>query len=314
MIGILLINLGTPDAPTVNAVRRYLREFLTDPRVVNLSFLPRWLLVNVIIAPFRAYSSAKLYKSIWQAAGSPLLLNSQKLQNKISQQLGGGYVVELGMRYGAPSIKQALKNLMQHNCRKIIVLPLFPQYSNAATGSAIAKTLFELQQYWHIPEIKVYKDFYDRPEYIYSLSNSTKKSLHKIKFDHLLFSYHGLPANADGAEYYRVQCYATTRLVAAELGLAAKQYGTAFQSRLGRLPWITPYMELVLEELAKSGVKNLAVVCPSFVADCLETIEEIGIKARNRWQELGGDNFHLVPCLNDTATWVNNITKLFLQS
>ena len=333
-MGVLLINLGTPDSPSVPDVRRYLKQFLSDPRVIDLPRVARWLLLRLVILPFRPKQSAYAYQEIWTEAGSPLLIHSQSLTQKVSNALGDQVFVELGMRYGQPSIESAIEKLTSKGCEKLIVLPLFPQYASASTGSAIEETFRILSKYPVLPEVKVIKDFYDDQDFIHAQAIVINKSLENIDFDYLLMSYHGLPerqvAKAEtikncnrrdpcpaiqvgNLSCYRAQCYQTSRQLAKSLALSDDEWGVGFQSRLGRVPWIQPYTDEVLTELAAKGVKKLAVCCPSFVADCLETIEEIGIRAKEQWLSLGGETCHLIPCLNDDSNWVEAITKVLYK-
>jgi len=306
--GVLLINLGTPDNCDPHSVRRYLKEFLNDLRVIDLPFLARWILVNLIILPFRYKKSAHAYQQIWTEHGSPLLINGQQLKKALAATLGDNYQVALGMRYANPSIAAAFAELK--NCENISVIPLFPQYSSAATGSAIESFLKLIAQQWNIPEIKIYRDFYNHPGFISAYADVIKNAMINKKVDLLLFSYHGLPERhihksecqavcnkidacpsvSDTNRYcYRAQCYATSQLLAEELNLLPQQYAVSFQSRLGRTPWIKPYTDLQLPAFRQQGIKNIAIACPSFVADCLETLEEINMRAREQWQQLGGE-------------------------
>lgn len=327
--GVLLINLGTPDHPSPKAVYRYLKEFLNDPRVIDLPTLFRYFLTNFIIVPFRYKKSSKAYQQIWQIDGSPLLSNSLKLKHALNHELGNAYQVEIAMRYGNPSIDLAYQNLK--TCEKIMVIPLFPQYSSAATGSAIEKFLLNASKEWNIPSINIKKDFYNHPGYIQAYADIIKDTLTDKDIDLLLFSYHGLPerhihksecrakcnkihtcpaVKHTNAYCYRAQCYETTRLIAQNLGLAETKYSVSYQSRLGRTPWIKPYTDFELSKFIQQGIRNIAMVCPSFVADCLETLEEINIRAREQWQELGGNEFTFIPCLNDSPAWVKGLAHL----
>ena len=324
MKGVLLINLGTPDTPDPKSVYRYLTEFLNDTRVIDLPAPLRWILTNLIIIPFRYKKTAKAYQKIWTESGSPLLDNSNKLSQALAAQLGNEYKVALGMRYGKPNIKSALEKLK--SCEEIIIIPLFPQYSSAATGSAIDKTLNLIAKQWNIPAISTIRDFYNHPGFITAYSDIIKINL-KPDY-HLLLSYHGLPERhitksdcqaqcdhqdkcpaitANNSYCYRAQCYQTSELIAKQLSLTPEQYTVAFQSRLGRTPWIKPYTDLILPELRKKGIKNLAIVCPSFVADCLETLEEVNIRTRAQWMSLGGNEFIFIPCLNDSPIWIKQL-------
>jgi ferrochelatase len=330
--GVLLLNLGTPSHCDTRAVRRYLREFLSDPRVIDLPALLRWLLLNAVILPVRPKKTAKAYQAIWSATeGSPLLQHSQALQAALSARLGDGYVVALGMRYGQPSIEAAFNDLKA--CQRLIILPLFPQYSSAATGSAVEKTLSCLSRHWNVPDIIVQRDFYAEPGFIKAYADLIQRSLSHQKIERLIFSYHGLPerhirksgcqavcAATDcppitekNQSCYRAQCYATSHAIAQAMGLPADQYIVCFQSRLGRTPWIKPYTDEVLTALVQKNIRHIAVVCPSFVADCLETLEEIGMRGKAQWEGLGGKTFIAVPCLNAEIAWVDALVAWVLQ-
>lgn len=332
---VLLINLGTPDHADESSVYRYLKEFLNDARVVDLPLFLRWPLVNLFILPFRYKKSAAAYRKIWSEQGSPLLYNSLNLQAALAKALGGDFHVELAMRYGQPSLTKVLDKLS--DVKSLVVVPLFPQYSSAATGSAIEKLFASLRKRWNQPQLIIKNDFYNDAGFISAYADMIKKNIQLSSIDYILFSYHGLPerhiikshcvAVCDRTQpcpavdqtnlyCYRAQCYETTNRIVQVLGLAKNQYGVAFQSRLGRTPWIKPYTDLCLPQLAQQGVKNIAIVCPSFVADCLETLEEINIRAREQWNKVGGNNFIFIPCLNDSAVWVNalvNIVKVSIQ-
>ncbi len=332
--GILLINLGTPAAPNTKAVRQYLKEFLSDERVIDIPAAARWLLVNAFILPFRPKQSAHAYQKIWQQEGSPLLLHSQNLKLSLQQHLGDEFFVALGMRYGSPSIESAIETLEKQKCMKVIVLPLFPQYASASTGSAIAKTLEIYEQKTNIPSIDIIHEFHQADFFIEPSFKKIFEQLTDFHYDHLIFSYHGLPErqirkshcdpstcdmqavcptiSEKNAFCYRAQCFATTKALAKKLSLDKKNYSTTFQSRLGRTPWIKPYTDEYLTELAKSGKKNIAIVCPSFTADCLETLEEIGLQAKAQWKALGGKDFKLIPCLNADPLFVK-LLGIFLQ-
>jgi protoporphyrin/coproporphyrin ferrochelatase len=331
--GVLLLNLGTPDSPRVSDVRRYLREFLSDPRVIDIPPLARKLLLETVILPFRPARSAKAYKLVWTGDGSPLLFHSQRLTEGVRRALGPEYVVELGMRYGSPSIPSALAKLVAAQPSRIVVLPLFPQYSSAATGSAVERVYEVLGQSWNVPPATTLGAFYDDPGFISAFTMVAKKQLDTFRPDFVLFSYHGLPerhvrkSDASGNHClkradccdamvpenrycYRAQCFATTRALAFTLGLGANNHSVSFQSRLGRTPWLHPYTDLVLPELAAAGRKRLAVMCPAFVADCLETLEEIGIRAKEQWRSLGGEDLLLVPSLNAEPAWVDTVARM----
>lgn len=325
--GVLLINLGTPDATDSRSIRRYLREFLADKRVVTLPAPLRYVLLYGVILPFRTQQTKKAYEHIWTPNGSPLLINSLALRDNIQRLLGTDYMVAIGMRYGNPSIESALSTLS--SCHELTILPLFPQYSSAASGSAIEKTLALLSKQTNIPSIRVIHDFHQQPGFITAIAKSIQPYL--LTHDHILFSYHGLPQHhlvrggcnrsceslcppikPNESTCYRAQCFQTTRSIVAMLGLNEQQYSTAFQSRLGKTPWIQPYTDDTLSKLAAQGIKRIAVTCPSFVADCLETLEEIGIRAKAQWHHLGGERLTLIPCLNHDEMWSQTIVKQFL--
>lgn len=303
-VGILLINLGTPDAPDTKSVRRYLRQFLLDPKVITLPAVLRWALVCGVIVPFRAKKSAHAYKAIWQESGSPLLVNSKKFAVGLAEEFN----IALGMRYGNPSIASAVEEL--GDVDKIIIFPMFPQYSNAATGSAIGEALRVILLKQHVPEIEVIEDFYQEPHYIQALAASIRPYI-ADGFDYLLTSYHGLPQKVAGL--YPQHCYKTSELVAANLGLTSDRWGVSFQSRLGRLPWVRPYTDEMLPELYAKGVRDLVMASPSFVADCLESLEEINIGIRQQWLTLGGKSFVLVPCLNSNVEWAKHLLRTRLK-
>ena len=325
--GLLLINIGSPTAPDTSAVRRYLHAFLSDKRVIDLPAPLRYLLLYAFILPFRPRRSAHAYQAIWTSEGSPLIKHSQDLCEKLQKRLGTTYKVVLGMRYSQPSIADALAQLK--DCAHITVLPLYPQYSSAATGSAIEKVLHELAPKTIFPSMTILRDFYQHPAFISAQAAKIKPYI--AHHDYLLFSYHGLPENqlkkggckplcatncspksALNQGCYRAQCQQTTALLANELGLT--DYATSFQSRLGKTPWIKPYTDIILTELAARGIKRLAVACPSFVSDCLETLEEIGIRAKEQWINSGGEELTLIPCMNADDQWVDAIITIVDES
>jgi ferrochelatase len=327
--GLLLINLGTPKNCNPTAIRRYLCEFLIDKRVIDIAWPLRYLFVYGLIAPFRTNKSTHAYQQIWTPQGSPLLINSQNLVAKVQDYLGEDFKVVLGMRYGTPSIETALDQLKE--CSSITVLPLYPQYSSAATGSSIEKTLSILAKREVIPSLTIIADFYQNQAYIKAQAQSIKSQLPVNH--HLLFSYHGIPErqisksgctkvcpaicapiNSTNQFCYKAQCYQTSRLLAAELGLSSQQYSTSFQSRLGKIPWIKPYTDEILDALITQGVENLTICCPSFVTDCLETLEEVGLRAKEQWLKLGGKQFSLIPGMNDTSQWVEALSNIITNT
>jgi len=329
-LGVLLVNLGSPEAPTPRAVRRYLREFLGDPRVLDIPAVPRRLLLEGAILPTRPRASAAAYAKVWTPEGSPLLVYGRALRDALANRLGGAFVVELAMRYGTPAIPAAFDRLAKADCRSIVVLPLFPQYSSAATGSAIEAVYRAAGKLWNTPPLDVIDSFYDDPGFIAALAAVAREVPDEHRPDHLLLSYHGLPerqirkSDTTGSHCfastgccdaigpanrfcYRAQCVATSRGLARALGVRDQDWTISFQSRLGRTPWIRPYTDEILPFLRNRGVRRLAVMCPSFVADCLETLEEIGIRGREQWLSLGGDELVLIPCLNAHPAWVEAV-------
>lgn len=321
----LLINLGTPDAPTTSAVKRYLKSFLMDKRVIALPSLIRFILVYGIIAPFRSKKSAHAYQQVWTKQGSPLLVHTKNLIEKLKLKIPSPHQVAFAMRYGNPSIEDTLNHLDAFD--ELVVIPLYPQYASATTGSSIIELFDYYQDKQILPNISIIREFYQHPAYIKALSESIRPYL---KDDHhLLMSYHGLPENQlekigckpvckapcpqtiiPGKACYRQQCFLTSKSIANTLNLDEKNYTISFQSRLGKTPWIKPYTDEVIENLAKQGIKNLLVVCPAFISDCLETLEEIGIQAKEKWQSLGGENLTLIPCLNDQDIWVDALAEI----
>jgi ferrochelatase len=334
------VNLGTPDSPGVADVRRYLREFLSDPRVLDMNPIGRALLLHGVILRTRPRRSAAAYAQVWTEAGSPLLDFSERLRDGVATALGDGFQVELAMRYGKPSLEQALTRLLADRSLRLLVAPLFPQLATAATGSALAR-VFELLARpafdGRRPEVRTLPAFYDDPGWLAAWAAVGRERIRNFAPDHVLFSYHGLPerqiraldpghahclekpdcCDAIGAlnrACYRAQCFATTRGLAAALALAGTGAGTpwsvSFQSRLGRIPWIRPHTDVVVPDLARRGVRRLAVLCPAFVADCLETLEEIDIRLREQWRAEGGEDMLLVPCPNDHPVWVSALADL----
>jgi ferrochelatase len=323
--GVLLVNLGTPDSTKTSDVRKYLREFLMDWRVIDIPFLNRWMLINFIIAPFRAPKSAHEYKKLWEEKGSPLLFHGIELQKLVQEALGPDYVVGFGMRYQNPSIEKAVEIFKDKGIEKLIVLPLYPQYASASTGSSIEEVMKVIGQWQVIPELKIISNFCDHPLFIKAFAALGRKYMAQQDFDHIVFSYHGIPErqilkasvktqcqlgtccmsyHARNKYCYRAQCYETTRLLVEELGLEEGSYSVAFQSRLGKTPWIKPYADHRIEELAKEGKKKILFFSPSFVADCLETTIEGGQEYRDLFLDNGGEHWQLVESLNTTPEWV----------
>jgi ferrochelatase len=308
--GLLLVNLGTPDAPSTPAVRRYLAEFLNDPRVIDIHPVWRALLLHLVILRVRPRKSARAYQAIWSAdRGSPLLAYSRQLADGVQARLGAAWRVELAMRYGRPSIAGALEALAL--CDRIVVLPLFPQSASSSSGTAIARVWELASRRWRVPAIDVVPAFHTDPGFLAAWEEIARPVLAGAKPDHVLMSFHGLPVrHIEKGDPYREQCVATARAIADRLAIAQGGYTVCFQSRLGRTPWIEPFTDVVLEQLAKQGVKRLAVVCPAFVADCLETLEEIGIRAKEQFRAAGGDELVLVPSLNGSARWIEAVAAI----
>ncbi len=334
--GVLLLQLGTPDSSRTSDVRRYLSEFLNDPRVIDIPWLARKILVNGIIVPFRAPKSAKIYKELWEHGNgvSPLITHSVNVQNKLKEIFKNENVtIELAMRYQNPSIDSVLDRMHKANYDQIIILPLFPQYASASSGSAIEKVMNIIRKWWVIPEIKIISQFWDNEGYINSIIERTK-AFNLSDYDHILFSYHGLPErqvdkvyegtdlcsdqpceseiNEENKFCYKATSFATTRLIASKLGLKEEQYTVCFQSRLDK-KWLTPFSDKVVEEQAKKGAKKLLVFSPAFVADCLETIIEIGTEYQEIFEEHGGEKVQLVPSSNDHPLFVAGLEGMIRE-
>lgn len=332
-VGLLLVNLGTPESPKPEDVRSYLREFLSDPRVIDISATSRWLLLNFIILPFRPRRSGEAYEKIWTERGSPLLFHLKDLAAKVQKRLGDGVDVEIGMRYGNPSIPAALSRLKQRAVDRIVVFPLYPQYSSAATGSSIEKVQAEAAKMWNVPYLQFVPPFYDHEAFIDACAGVARPVLAEEPWEKVLFSFHGLPerhcvkSDDTGAHClksagccdqiveanrncYRAQCFATARALAAALRVPEDKRIVCFQSRLGRTPWIRPYTDEVVVDLAKSGVKRVAILSSAFVADCLETLEELGIRAAESFKAAGGEKLRLVPSINAVDAWADGVVTL----
>jgi ferrochelatase len=333
MTGLLLCNLGTPDKPDSRSVRRYLRQFLGDRRVLDMNPVGRWALLNLIILPLRPRKSAAAYRKVWTDRGSPLLLHSMDLVSAVRHKLGSGWAVELGMRYQSPSMAGALERLRRAGADRIVVFPLYPQYAASTTGSTVAEALRLAAEPWAPPSLSFVEPFCDDPEFVAAFAAQGAPLLQAGAYDHVLFSFHGLPerhlrktdpsgehclaqatcCDAVGLvnrRCYRAQCFATARALAARLALAEGSFSVSFQSRLGRTRWIEPYTDRTIAALARKGCKRLLVFCPSFVADCLETLEEIGIRGKEQFLAAGGEWLALVPSLNASDRWANLVAAL----
>lgn len=324
-----MVNLGTPDSTAVPDVRKYLREFLMDKRVIDIPFFKRWMLINFIIAPLRAPKSAKEYERLFDDKGSPLKYYGFELRDKLRKVVAEEYQIELAMRYQSPSIEEGLSALK--NCASIHVIPLFPQYASASTGSVQDKVMEIVKDWQIIPDIKFTSHFFEEELFLETIVDNAKQLMAKTGYDHFLFSYHGIPerqitkgdeANTcqfgsccdsltDRNRYcYRAQCYATTRMLAEKLDLKEGEYSVSFQSRLGKTPWIKPYTDVVLEDLAREGKEKVLAFSPSFIADCLETTVEVGETYQEDFIKAGGEQWDLVPSLNAEDKWVECLKEM----
>ncbi len=330
--GVLLVNLGTPDSPSTADVRKYLDEFLMDERVIDIPAIKRTLLVKGIIVPFRSPKTSKLYKEIWGDKGSPLLYFSQLQKDLLQKQLGDDYQVELAMRYQHPSIESALKKLKDAGVESIRVIPLFPHYASASSGSVLQKVMELVSKWQTIPNISFVNSFHDNELMIKVFAENGKK-YQPDNYDHILFSFHGLPQRQliksdhtgrhclqadnccstlteDNKFCYSAQCHDTARLIAEQLSIPKDKFSVCFQSRLGKEPWVQPYTTDVLKKLASEGKKRLLVFSPAFVADCLETLYEITVEYHEEFRELGGEHVQLVESLNDHPLWIDALEGL----
>lgn len=333
---VLLVNLGSPDSPRPRDVYKYLTEFLNDPRVIDISWIGRKILVNGIIVPFRHRKSARVYEKLWTEEGSPLIAHGRKvqklLQERFSTEKNREVRIFLGMRYRNPSMEFALSEIREWNPDEIILLPLFPQYASASTGSVIDKFFRMSRDFWVFPEIKVIPQFYDNPNYIQGFVDNAR-ALQPERYDHILFSFHGLPErqvdkvytdrkcsnhsceheiNDENKFCYKATCYSTSRAIAKGLGLKENQYTVCFQSRLGR-GWIEPFSDNVIIDMASKGMKKLLVFSPAFVADCLETTIEIGEEYQELFEHHGGEKVQLVPSLNESPVWIQGLEDLIRE-
>lgn len=299
--GVLLTNLGTPDAPTAPALRRYLSEFLSDPRVIEVPRLLWMLILHGVILRIRPKKSAAAYAKVWTEEGSPLLVISERQTRAVQEALGDGTWVKLGMRYGKPSIAGALREFQAAGIRRIVVMPLYPQYAGATTGSTFDALADELKEWRWVPSLDFVSGYVDNPLYISALAQSIQDHINQHGLpDRILFSYHGMPKRyLDNGDPYYCFCRKTTRLVREKLGLDEERCLTTFQSRFGREEWLKPYTDHTLEALPGEGVKHVAITSPAFSADCLETLEELDMENRAIFTEAGGEQYHYIPALND---------------
>jgi protoporphyrin/coproporphyrin ferrochelatase len=330
--GVLLVNLGTPDSPSVPDVRKYLREFLMDGRVVDFPYAARFLLVNGIIAPFRAPKSAKIYQELWTETGSPLKYYGVVVTEAVQRELGPDYVVRLAMRYQSPSIDAGMAEFKLLGLTNLVVVPFFPQYASATTGSIYEKVMDILKTWQVMPELRFVNRFLEHPKFIEGFVERGRAKMQDHDYDHYIFSYHGLPErqirkgdptkqvcklgdccnslHAMNQHCYRAQCFETTRRLVAALGIPEGKYTTCFQSRLGRDPWIKPYTEDLVKSMPKDGLKRVLAFSPAFVSDCLETTIEVGEEYKELFEENGGEHWELVDSLNDSPLWIETVVDL----
>ncbi len=319
-LGVLLVNLGTPDDTSVKSVRKYLKQFLSDPRVVEVPRALWWLILNGIILRFRPSRTAEAYKTVWdEESGSPLLSIAKQQTTAMSEHLPslfhGNVTVELAMRYGNPSVESALTRLRESNVRRLVVLPLYPQYSGSTVASVFDEVTSQLKRIRWIPELRFINQYFDDPAYIEALADSVRESWRqRSQPQRLVMSFHGIPERyRNNGDPYFCQCQATARLLAETLNLQADQYQVVFQSRFGREPWLQPYCDKTLESLPSQGVKSIDVICPGFAADCLETIEEINEENREIFMHAGGEAFHYIEALNASASHIKCLSDIVRQ-
>jgi ferrochelatase len=317
-VGILLVNLGTPEAPTAAAVRPYLAEFLSDPRVVEIPRALWMAILHGVILRTRPAKSAAKYASIWTADGSPLAVWTTKQATLLQGYLGERGIQALvrpAMRYGRPAIAEQLDALKEAGCNRVLVLPLYPQYSATTTASVCDAVYDWARQIRHLPELRFVNRYHDDPAYIEALATRVQAYWQREgRGEHLLMSFHGVPQRTlELGDPYHCECHKTARLLAERLGLGKEQYTVSFQSRLGRAKWLEPYTEPTLQQLGRRGVRHVQVICPGFVADCLETLEEIAIEGRSAYLTAGGQRFDYIPCLNDEPAWIRTLVSLVEQ-
>ncbi|MGC2518566.1 MAG: ferrochelatase [Burkholderiales bacterium] len=313
---ILLVNLGTPAAPTAPAVRRYLKQFLSDPRVIEIPRAIWWPILNGVILNTRPKKSAQKYACIWTRDGSPLRVHTERqarlLRGYFGLQLRSPFTVDFAMRYGEPAIRGVLSRLKLEGCERVLVLPLYPQYAASTTATAFDEVAAFLQQTRNVPEVRMVKHFHDHPAYVEALANVVREHWRQSgRPDKLLMSFHGLPRyTLARGDPYHCECQKTARLLAEELQLADSHWQLAFQSRFGRTEWLKPYTASTLAEYGRKGVRRVDVICPGFTADCLETLEEIGIGGKATFLGAGGKEFHLLPCLNERDDWIRALAAI----
>lgn len=312
---VVLVNLGTPDAPTASAVRRYLKQFLSDPRVVEIPRAIWWWILHLVILPFRSGASAKKYETIWSDEGSPLKVHTEKQARLLAGYLGErGHKVRVSyaMRYGSPSLPDVLEKLKADGCERILILPAYPQYSGTTTASIFDAVFAHYRQVRNVPELRFVKHYHDHDGYIAALKKSVLAHWEMSgRPEKLVMSFHGVPKRTLlRGDPYHCECLKTARLLAQELGLTPEQYLVTFQSRFGRAEWLQPYTAPTLEQLARDGVRRIDVICPGFTSDCLETLEEIAIEARHDFLNAGGTSFNYIPSLNESDLWLRALADL----
>lgn len=318
---VLLVNLGTPDAPTAEKVKPYLREFLGDPRVVEIPKAIWWLILNGVILNTRPKKSAAKYATIWLPEGSPLKVYTERqttlLQGYLGEKTRGApLVVDYAMRYGNPSISSVLAKLKEQNCQRILIVPMYPQYAASATATAFDVVFNELGRQRNMPAVRTIKHFHDHPGYISATAQNIRDYWAQHgRPEHLVMSFHGVPRyTLDKGDPYHCECQKSGRLIAEALGLSKEQYTISFQSRFGKAEWIQPYTTTVLKQLGQKKARRVDVVCPGFVADCLETLEEIAQEGQEDFHHAGGGEFHYIPCINDRPDWIHALTGLVLDN
>ena len=314
--GVLLINLGTPDAPTAQALRPYLKEFLSNPRVIEIPRLFWWPILHGFILPFRPKASAEKYAKIWMPEGSPLKVHTERqttlLREALQTRLQNPPIVEYAMNIGKPSVATVMAKMQAQGCERILVIPLFPQYAASSTAAAMDNVFSVLNRMRNLPSIRTVKQYHDHPGYIAALAQNVRDywDAHG-RPDKLIISFHGTPrASLDKGDPYHCACQKTGRLLAEALALESNQYSVCFQSRFGRAKWLTPYTAATLEQLGKEQTQRVDVICPGFVSDCLETLEEIAIEAKNTFTQSGGKEFHYIPCLNERSDWIQALADI----
>jgi protoporphyrin/coproporphyrin ferrochelatase len=320
-VGILLANLGTPDAPTGAALRPYLKQFLSDRRVVEIPRAIWWFILNCIILVIRPKKSAAKYAQVWAPEGSPLLVHSQKqtqlLRGYLAQKIKSPFAVELGMSYGNPSMQSAIDKLKAQHCDRILVFPLYPQYASSSTASAMDAVFRVLLKTRNQPAIRSIRHYHDHPAYISALAQSVQKhwEINGGKPTKLVMSFHGVPkVHLTSGDPYHCECHKTARLLAEKLGLSKDEYMVAFQSRFGKQEWLKPYLAATLEDLGKAKTARIDVICPGFSSDCLETLEEIAMEGKEIFIHAGGGAYHYIPALNENDAWLHAMTAIALEN